>query len=160
MLYWVPFIIGAKREMTKTIPADTIMHEATVVIEVPFHDVDVMRVAWHGHYVKYLEVARCALLDQIEYNYPQMEESGYAWPVIDLRIRYAQPLKFQQKVLVTATVAEWENRLKINYVISDFESGRRLTKGSTTQVAVEIKSGEMLFESPKIMFTKLGLNGV
>ena len=145
--------------MTKTEPSTT-THEAKVVIEVPFHDVDVMRVAWHGHYVKYLEIARCALLDKIDYNYPQMEASGYAWPVIDLRIRYAQPLVFQQKVLVTAKVAEWENRLKINYVISDLESGRRLTKGSTTQVAVEIKSGEMLFESPKIMFTKLGLNCV
>ena len=61
---------------------------------------------------------------------------------------------------MTATVVEWENRLKINYFIADLESGRRLTKGSTTQVAVEIKSGEMLFESPKIMFTKLGVSCV
>ncbi len=135
-------------------------HEVTVVIEVPFHDVDVMRVAWHGHYVKYLEVARCALLDKIDYNYPQMEASGYAWPVIDLRIRYAQPLTFQQKVLVKATIVEWENRLKISYLITDMESGRRLTKGYTSQVAVDIDSGDMLFESPEIMYTKLGINHV
>ena len=45
------------------------MIQAEVEIEIPFHDVDVLGVAWHGHYVKYLEIARCALLDQIDYNY-------------------------------------------------------------------------------------------
>ncbi len=133
------------------------MNETKSIIEVPFHDVDVMRVAWHGHYVKYLEIARCALLDKIDYNYPQMEESGFAWPVIDLRIRYAHPLRFQQKVVVNANVVEWENRLKINYIISDLETGQRLTKGYTVQVAVDMKGGEMLFESPEILYRKLGL---
>ena len=133
------------------------MHEAEVVIEVPFHDVDVMRVAWHGHYVKYLEIARCALLDKIDYNYPQMEDSGYTWPVIDLRIRYAHPLFFQQKVRVKVSLVEWENRLKLNYLIEDVETGKRLTKGFTVQVAVDMENGEMLFESPEILYSKLGL---
>lgn len=39
------------------------MHTAEVEMTVPFHDVDMMEVAWHGHYVKYFELARCALLD-------------------------------------------------------------------------------------------------
>ena len=133
------------------------MVETEVVIEVPFHDVDVMRVAWHGHYVKYLEIARCALLDKMDYNYPQMEESGYAWPVIDVRIRYAHPLYFQQKVRVKATLVEWENRLKVNYLIEDLDTGKRLTKGYTVQVAVDIPSGEMLYASPDILYQKLGI---
>lgn len=133
------------------------MTEAEIIIEIPFHDVDVMRVAWHGHYVKYMEIARCALLDQIDYNYPQMEASGYAWPVIDVRIRYAQPLRFQQKVRVKARLEEWENRLKIKYQIEDVASGQRLTKGYTVQVAVDMKSGDLQFVSPKILFQKLGL---
>ena len=45
-------------------------------IVVPFFDVDSMHVVWHGHYVKYLEVARCALLDRIGHNYTAMNESG------------------------------------------------------------------------------------
>jgi acyl-CoA thioester hydrolase len=48
--------------------------------EIPFHDVDMM--VWHGHYAKYFEIAR-RLLEQIDYNYPQTRDSGYAWPVID-----------------------------------------------------------------------------
>lgn len=133
------------------------MIEAESIIEIPFHDVDVMRVAWHGHYAKYLEIARCELFEQFDYNVPQMEASGYAWPVIDMRIRYAQPLHFQQKVKVKATLVEWENRLKVNYLITDAETGKRLTKAYTVQVAVDAASGEMLYVSPDILFQKLGL---
>ena len=31
---------------------------AEVEIEVPFHDIDVMGIAWHGHYAKYLDEDR------------------------------------------------------------------------------------------------------
>lgn len=133
------------------------MIEAEVVIEVPFHDIDVMGVAWHGHYVKYFEIARCALLDRIDYNYPQMRASGYAWPVIDLRIRYPRPLLFQQRVRVRAKLEEWENRLKVSYLIEDADSGQRLTRGYTVQVALDMKNNEMLFVSPDILFEKLGI---
>jgi acyl-CoA thioester hydrolase len=133
------------------------MRQAEVLIEIPFHDVDVMKVAWHGHYVKYFEIARCALLDSIDYNYPQMEASGFAWPVIDLRVRYAKPLHFQQKIRVIAKLTEWENRLKIDYLIEDAQTGQRLTKGYTVQVAVDMQNSEMLFVSPEILFKKLGL---
>ncbi len=133
------------------------MHKTEVEIEIPFHDVDVMHVAWHGHYAKYLEIARCALLDKIDYNYPQMKASGYAWPVIDMRIRYAQPLRFQQKIVVIAELTEWENRLKVDYRIVDKASGKRLTKAYTIQVAVDISNEEMLFASPQVLLDKLGV---
>jgi acyl-CoA thioester hydrolase len=128
-----------------------------VEIEVPFFDVDLMEIVWHGHYVKYFEIARCALLDQIGYNYMQMRDSGYTWPVIDLRIRYARPAKFGQKLIVQADIGEWENRLKINYRILDKQTGARLTRGHTYQVAVDSATGEMCYESPAILWEKLGL---
>lgn len=130
---------------------------ASVELEVPFHDVDMMEVAWHGHYVRYFEIARCKLLEQLGYNYLQMRDSGYAWPVIDLHVRYVQPLQFQQKVTVTAWVAEWENRLRVQYLISDSASGARLTKGHTDQVAVNINTKELLLASPAILLEKLGI---
>ncbi|WP_444883322.1 acyl-CoA thioesterase [Microbulbifer sp. PSTR4-B] len=131
---------------------------AQVELQIPFHDVDMMEIAWHGHYAKYFEIARCALFDQLEYNYQQMKESGFAWPVIDLRVRYAKPLRFQQWIIIQAEISEYENRFKINYKITDRDTGVRLTKGHTVQVAVEISSAEMLFASPPILLEKLGVN--
>lgn len=133
------------------------MIEAETIIEIPFHDVDCMRAAWHGHYVKYMEIARCVLLDKIDYNYPQMEQVGYVWPVIEVNIRYIKPLRFQQKVRVKAKLVEWENRLKINYLIEDFDTGERLTKAHTIQVAFDVEKEEMMFASPDVLYEKLGI---
>lgn len=118
-----------------------------VEIEVPFHDCDPMNVVWHGHYVKYLEIARCALLDKLGYGYLAMAASGYAWPIIDMQLRYVQPARFGDRVRVRADLVEWEHRLKLNYLISAM-SGERLTRASTVQVAVNRQTGEMLLASP------------
>jgi len=79
-----------------------------------------------------------------------MLESGYAWPVIDLQLRYVRGAVFGQKINVRANLVEWENRLKVNYLITDLASGERLTRASTVQVAVEIQSREMQLASPKV----------
>lgn len=129
--------------------------QAEVIIEVPFHDVDAMNVVWHGYYLKYFEIARCKLLDQFDYNYRQMQASGYLWPVIESHVKYVQGIQFQQKIRVRAILKEWETRLKIEYVIFDNETDQRLTKGYTTQVAVDIQSKAMCFQSPKILFERL-----
>lgn len=130
---------------------------ATVEVEVPFHDVDVMEVVWHGHYVKYLEIARCALLRLFDYDYPQMKESGYAWPIVECQLKYVRPAKFGQVVKVKATLVEFENRLRISYVVRDKVSGERLTKGLTTQVAVDVATRELQLVSPPIVEKKLKL---
>ncbi len=126
-----------------------VLHCDTEIL-VPFFDVDSMNVVWHGHYVKYLEVARCALLDKIGHNYTAMLESGYAWPVIDMQLRYVRGAVFGQTLNVRASLVEWENRLKVNYLITDLASGERLTRASTVQVAVKIASHEMQMASPNV----------
>ena len=126
-----------------------VLHTETEIL-VPFFDVDSMNVVWHGHYVKYLEVARCALLDKIGHNYSAMSDSGYAWPVIDLQLRYVRGAVFGQKLNVRANLVEWENRLKINYLISDLETGERLTRAVSVQVAVNMHNREMQLASPKV----------
>jgi acyl-CoA thioester hydrolase len=125
--------------------------------QVQFFDLDPMEIVWHGHYVKYLEIIRGVLLDTIDYNYAQMKASGYLWPVIDLHLRYIAPAGFTQRLKLRADIVEWENRLKIAYLISDAVSGRRLSRATTTQVAVQISTGEMCFVSPPVLFEKLGV---
>ena len=54
-----------------------------IEITIPFYDVDSMRVAYHGNYVKYLEEARCAYLLDKEMTYGDMDILGYAFPVVE-----------------------------------------------------------------------------
>ncbi|AVY94237.1 MULTISPECIES: acyl-CoA thioesterase [Microvirgula] len=122
-----------------------------------FHDLDPMEVVWHGNYVRYLEIARCALLARFDYDYPQMRASGYAWPVVDMRLKYVRPLVYGQRVRLRARIVEWENRLKIDYRMTDADSGEKLNEAWTIQVAVGLDSGEMCYVCPPVLWEKLGV---
>lgn len=139
----------------------TTLHDPRMQIEIAlepaFHDCDPMQVVWHGHYFKYLEIARCALLRTFNYDYPQMQATGYLFPVVDARVKYVRPLRFAQPLKVLARIVEWENRLKLEYEIRDAASGEVLTRAHTIQVAVDAVSGEMLYVSPDVLLQRLGV---
>ena len=122
--------------------------KASFEMEIPFFDVDTYKIVWHGNYAKYFEIARCELLEKIGYPYSKMEESGYFFPVIDIQTRYIKPLVFKQQITVIAKLKEWENKLVINYLINDKESGQTFTKARTTQVAVLMPEQITQFQSP------------
>jgi len=124
-------------------------------LEIPFQDLDPMDVAWHGNYFRYFEAARVVLLRRIDYDYPQMQASNYMWPIIEARVRYAQPLQYAQQIRVTAGLMEWENRLKIAYRIVDRASGKRVTSGHTIQCAVRVDTRELQLVSPPALLDRL-----
>ena len=88
-------------------------------IKAQFYDLDPMDVVWHGNYVRFFEDARCELLNKIGYNYEEMKDSGYTWPIVDLHIRYTRPITFGQEVTIQTDLVEYEFRLKIVYTIYD-----------------------------------------
>lgn len=124
------------------------MISAGVALKAHFYDLDPMQVVWHGNYPRFLEQARCALLDKIAFNYPEMAATNYIWPIVEMRIKYVRPIRLSQEVRVTATLVEYENRIRIDYRITDLASGETLTKAQTTQVAVDREANEICFESP------------
>ena len=129
--------------------------ESEVEVDVPFHDADPMGITWHGNYFRYLEAARSALLTKIGYNYAQMTASGFSFPIVEARIKYVKPTRFGQRLKVKATLEEYENRLKISYLIADGPSGDPVTTASTTQVAVRRENGEMCYCSPQELIEKV-----
>ncbi len=133
--------------------------EAEVELDIQFYDTDMMGVVWHGNYLKYFEIARCELLRKFNYDYLDMAESGYVWPIVDMRIKYVSSAKFGQRIKVIATLVEYEFRMKINYLVIDVVSGVKLTKGYTVQVAVNLSTKEMCMASPDILLARLRAEG-
>lgn len=109
-----------------------------------------MAVTWHGHYLRYFEQARVMLMRRIGYDYPEMQASGYMWPVIEAKLRFVRAARYRQQLQVTAALQEWENRLRIGYLITDAASGARMTTGYTIQCAVN-SSGELQLVSPSAL---------
>ena len=116
--------------------------------QIPFYDVDSMHIVWHGHYVKYLELARCAWLERLDCDYRQMQAEGYAWPVTRLELKYIRPARFGQHIIIRTGLREYESCLKLDYLIFDRDSGEKMAKGATMQIAVHIESGETQYQTP------------
>ena len=119
-----------------------------------FYDLDPLHIVWHGNYARFLEQARSALMDRIGYNYNEMHQSGLAWPIVDLRIKYIRPIRLAQGFRVVARLLEYEHRLKIAYEIFDIATGDSVSKAQTVQLAVTLE-GELVFQSPDVLIEKV-----
>ncbi|WP_234400451.1 acyl-CoA thioesterase [Campylobacter concisus] len=122
-----------------------ISHVST--FKVAFFDVDSMEVMWHGNYVKYLEMARCELLDKLGYNYIAMKKDGFAFPIVKLDVKYVRPAFFNDVIKVSTTLSECETFLKFHYLIEN-EKGEKLSEANTAQAVIEMKSLQTCFEMP------------
>ena len=131
------------------------MLSVDTIITAQFYDLDPMNIVWHGNYARFLEQGRCALLDRLDFNYTQMRESGFAFPIVEMRLKYVAPIRFRQEFVVTTTLTEYENRLRFDYIIRDLASGTVLTRGHTVQVAVQIDTGELCLECPPVLIDKV-----
>ncbi|PTC03905.1 4-hydroxybenzoyl-CoA thioesterase [Vibrio mediterranei] len=134
-----------------------IQHPLTAEVNIitSFQDADPMGVIYHGNFFRFFEEARRVLMSKISYDYRAMQASGYAWPIIDTRVKYVKAIPFNHEIRITAELTEWENRLRVDYVIYDAQTGARMCKAHTTQVAVAIETEEMCFVSPAIFTDKV-----
>ena len=121
---------------------------ATIEATVAFHDIDIVGVMWHGHYLKYLENARWALMNKIGFGFEVMNASGFAWPIVEMHVKYVHAAKLNDQLRVRASLVEWENRLAVNYLIVRAD-GERLARAKSVQVAVDAHSGALQFTTPQ-----------
>jgi acyl-CoA thioester hydrolase len=128
---------------------------AAVEVTVPFHDVDLAGVVWHGHYAKYLENARWALMERIGFGLDAMIGSGFLWPVVSLQVKYVRAARYGDRLRVQASLIEWEARLSINYLIVDCKDDARVGRAQTVQVAVEKETGALQFASPACLVDRV-----
>lgn len=117
--------------------------------QVAFHDVDLAQVMWHGHYLRYLENARWALMRRLDFDLATMMASGYLWPIVDLRVKYIRTANFEDRLSVRASLVEWQQRMVVNYLVIDERDGARVARAQTAQVAVRADNKELQLAMPQ-----------
>lgn len=121
--------------------------EVEVELEVPFHDVDMLHLVWHGHYYKYFELARTRLLRSKGLSAEQLVKSGYMLVVIESKCRHPAPLRFGHRFVVGARLSDVDYRVKIDYQIWSVTEDRRAAYGHTV-LATLGPGGELLLRTP------------
>jgi acyl-CoA thioester hydrolase len=122
----------------------------SVTLKVPYYDVDLMQIVWHGNYLKYFEVARQALFKKYGVDMRRYtEDTRYVFPVVRSMIKHIWPLRFDDEFTCTAVLKEARVRIVMDFEIKLISDGKLCAKGWTEQVAVILPEMEMAFQIPE-----------
>ena len=122
---------------------------ANITILIPFHDVDLIKVVWHGNYFKYFEKGRTELERLMGLNIMDLEKEGYICPIVESYCRHISPMRYNDLVCCTAWIAEVDRKFTVAYELYNQTTGKLSARGYTCQVALNRHSNEILFELPK-----------
>ena len=123
------------------------LREVSVEHEVPFHDVDALRVVWHGHYFKYFELARTALLRSCDLDTGDPLAGRFQFVVIESHCRHVGPLRYGDRVRTNAWFRDHHHRVLIGYEVWNLTLDRRAARGHTALATLD-RDGALLFETP------------
>ena len=134
---------------TKRLKLHTPLLTDRIEITVRFSEVDMMKVAWHGSYVAYLEDGR----EHFGIAYPGIGyddyfRTGFVAPVVNLNIDYRDSLRCGDKAVVETRYVKAEGaKLVLEYVVYRKEDMKVMALAQTTQVFTTA-DGEMQYACP------------
>jgi acyl-CoA thioester hydrolase len=135
-----------------TIPRDAV----SIELAVPFHDVDGLDVVWHGHYVKYIELARQELLRRHRLDIPELLKLGLHLMVSQTHLKHLAPLRYNDRVRVSAWLTESRVRLDFEFEVYNLTAKVRAATARTVLVVMR-ENHEMLFSTPDVVRERLAM---
>jgi len=119
-------------------------------LQVRFNEVDCYNVAWHGHYVAWMEIGRNDLAGRFGLDATQLSELGLLGPVISLEIKYLSPARFKDQLVIRTSVrrSETATLVFLNEIVA--ADGRKLASGVTTHALTDM-DGIMQFRLPPLL---------
>ncbi|WP_394232275.1 acyl-CoA thioesterase [Niallia oryzisoli] len=113
------------------------MFISTKEIQLLYADTDMMGVIYHANYLKWFELGRTQLIEDIGYSYLEMEESGYYAPVYDVNCTYKKAIRYGERAFVNTWV-ELNDGLKTVYGYSIVNGNNEVcAEGTTTHIVVK-----------------------
>jgi acyl-CoA thioester hydrolase len=128
-----------------------------VKLTVPFHDLDPLQMVWHGNYLKYFDIARSALFDNLGVDLiSYFKRTHYLFPITKISTKHIVSLRYRDEFKCKATVVEAQYKIVVELQIRLVENNQLCAKGRSEQVAVKYPEMEIMFEIPGEIRKALG----
>ena len=129
------------------------MYSFETKLRVRYGETDQMSFVYYGVYAQYYEVGRVELLRSLGISYKEIEEMGYALPVVSLNINYKNPAYYDDKLTIRTTI----KKLPAAKIIFDYktynEQGNLLNTGEVVLVFLDKETGKPCF-APEVIMEK------
>jgi acyl-CoA thioester hydrolase len=133
---------------------DRVYLSETTQVRVRFHEVDSMRIVWHGHYVTYFEDSRRAFGRRYGLDYPVFLENDIGAPVVGLHVEFLSPAMANDVLDVEARLYKSDGaQLEFGYQVRRGGTGILLAAGGSKQVFTTLQ-GELLLTWPPLMLER------
>ncbi|MFN8153303.1 MAG: thioesterase family protein [Bacteroidia bacterium] len=111
-------------------------------VRVRYAETDKMSYVYYGNYASYFEVGRVEALRSLGVSYKTMEEGGIMLPVLDYKVKYLKPARYDDFLTIRTIVPELPSvRIVFQYEIFN-QDDLKLTIAETTLVFIETSTGK------------------
>ena len=132
----------------KNSPRSAKYHETT--IKVRFNEIDSYHVAWHGHYVAWLEVGRNDLAGRFGLAADQIAAAGFYAPVVALELKFLRSARFDEELRIRTSLRRMETAtLEFACTILGAD-GKRCATGRTVHALTD-KNGVLQYTLPTVI---------
>jgi acyl-CoA thioester hydrolase len=116
------------------------------------HHTDYGGVVWHGTYMTWMEEARVEALRSRGIDFSDLVALGCNLPVVELSVRYLQPVRMGMEVAVRCRMTDLEGvRIHWDYQLQSIEGDTLFLTGRVTLVAIDMKKGKIMRRLPPVV---------
>ncbi|SDL70905.1 acyl-CoA thioesterase [Sediminibacillus halophilus] len=109
-------------------------------IKVRYQETDQMGVVYHANYLVWFEIGRTSFIEELGFQYHEMENLGVVSPVVDADLSFKHPIRYGEEAFVDTWIKEYDGlRVSYGYRIYNAEGNTAVT-GSTRHVVVKKES--------------------
>jgi acyl-CoA thioester hydrolase len=123
-------------------------HESKIVVR--FNEIDAYRVAWHGHYVAWMEIGRNALAGRFDLDAFQLTTLGYLGPVVALELKFMRPARFNDELTIQTTMRRTDTATLEFHSTIVGPDGKKMARGLTTHALTDL-NGVLQFQLPTVI---------
>lgn len=108
-----------------------------------YHETDQMGIIHHANYVKWMEEARLAYLEELGLGYKQVENEQVFSPVVSVAVQYKSPVRFADEVEIKVFVKEY-TAVKLELAYEFFNKTTNQLCSTASSVHCFIKNGKII----------------
>lgn len=119
--------------------------------KVYYSDTDAYGVVWHGSYLRWLEMGRIELCEDMGYNLVELQAQNITLPVVNINVRYKSSAKLNDEMIIETSIQKF-NPLTVTFEqkISDKITGKTFVEAIVDVVAID-NNGKLYRKMPQIL---------
>ncbi len=108
------------------------MTDFTFIRRINYYETDRMGVVHHSNYIRFLEEARCKMLNFYKMPYSTFEKKGVMIPVLSVNCNFKQHITFDDVIEIKTFVKDFNGvRLTMGYNVIEQKTGNLVLIGET-----------------------------